>query len=100
MAPYFRFEIPCAITTTTTTTTTTAPPCYCYTITAENGATTVAYSRCSDGATINLPLASTETQQVCSRDMPVYVSGALDPIIVACSSVVNCTANAQCNGCT
>jgi hypothetical protein len=99
MAPYFRFNIPCATTTTTTTTTTTAPPCYCYTIIAENGSTTVSYSRCSDGATINLPIASTESGSVCSRDTPVYVSGAT-PYIFACTSVVNCTANIQCNNCT
>jgi hypothetical protein len=99
MAPYFRFNIPCAITTTTTTTTTTAPPCYCYTIIAENGTTTISYSRCNDGATVNLEVLSAETAYVCSRDTPIYVSGAI-PTIIACSSTVNCTENVNCNGCT
>jgi hypothetical protein len=99
MAPYFRFNIPCAITTTTTTTTTTAPPCYCYTIVAENGATTASYSRCNDGAIINLPITSSGTAYVCSRDIPVQVGGAL-PNIFACSSTTVCTSNIQCNGCT
>jgi len=99
MAPYFRFNVPCAITTTTTTTTTTAPPCYCYTIIAENGTTTISYSRCNDGAIVNLEVLSAETAHVCSRDTPVYVSGAI-PTIFACSSTVDCTENINCNGCT
>jgi hypothetical protein len=99
MAPYFRFNVPCAITTTTTTTTTTAPPCYCYSILADNGTTTISYSRCNDGVTVNLQVLSGNTGYVCSRATPVYVSGAI-PTITACSSTVNCTSNAGCNGCT
>ena len=99
MAPYFRFDIPCAITTTTTTTTTTAPPCYCYNILADNGTCTIDYYRCSDGATINLQVLSGNTAYVCSRSTPVYSTGGI-PTITACSSTVNCTSNANCNGCT
>jgi hypothetical protein len=99
MAPYFRFNVPCAITTTTTTTTTTAPPCYCYSILADNGTTTISYSRCNDGVTVNLQVLSGNTGYVCSRSTPVYVSGAI-PTITACSSTVSCTSNAVCNGCT
>ena len=99
MAPYFRFNIPCATTTTTTTTTTTAPPCYCYTILADSGTTTVSYSRCNDGATTNLTVNSAASSSVCSRDTPVYVSGAT-PTIFACSSITDCTANIQCRNCT
>lgn len=99
MAPYFRFDIPCAITTTTTTTTTTAPPCYCYTVLADSGTTTITYYRCSDGTGINSQILSGESGSFCSRSTPVYFSGAT-PTIFACTSVVNCTANIQCSNCT
>jgi hypothetical protein len=86
---------------TTTTTTTAAPTCYCYGIFAENGTTTISYSRCNDGVIINLEVTSGTTSYVCSRSTPIQVSGAV-PTIFACNVggfPQECTANASCIGC-
>jgi hypothetical protein len=100
MAPYFRFSVPCAITTTTTTTTTTAPPCYCFgAFISDGGSTsTIEYSRCSDGALIQVGVTAPNTRYVCSRGTPTYVSGASTSIF-QCTTPGSCSANAECIGC-
>ena len=98
MAPYFRFNVPCAETTTTTTT---APPCYCFfAFISDGGSTsTIEYSRCSDGALVQIGVTAPNIRYVCSRGTPIYISGA-STSISQCSTPSSCTVNGDCGGCS